>query len=203
VISSCFGIILNDAVDKPCLKAFWLPGEPESAVYSCHPACRSALLLVPLAWLGYSFTSDETFRTAKISTTKNGKDRKADLSKQLTGVLNELLSHRRSEALRREMERPAEERRDSTTVINEVMDDWLFKATERAEKRGRRPSVKYPRDQINPSCLRRLFDRLFVDARLRRVRFHDLRHSHRYCSRTESLSPTSRNKWTTPRSTSR
>jgi integrase len=31
--------------------------------------------------------------------------------------------------------------------------------------------------QVDPSNLRKLFDRLLTDARLRRVRFHDLRHS--------------------------
>jgi integrase len=111
----------------------------------------------------------------RISVTKNGKDRKVDMSKQLAGVLGELLSHRRAEALRREMEKPAEERRDSTTVVNDVMESWLFEPVERFEKRGRRPVARYT--QVNPASLRRTFEHLLADAGLRRVRFHDLRHS--------------------------
>ncbi len=62
----------------------------------------------------------------KISLPKNGKTRKVDMSAQLAEVLRDLLSKRRVEALRKEMERPAEERRDAATVVNEVMEGWLF-----------------------------------------------------------------------------
>src|SRR5262249_15040148 len=99
----------------------------------------------------------------KISNTKNGKDRKVDMSSQLAECLSSLLSRRRSEALRKEMEKPAEERRDAATVVNEVMEGWLFQTPMGT--------------QIDPSNLRKLFNRLLVDAKLRRVRFHDLRHS--------------------------
>src|SRR5262245_52771949 len=58
-----------------------------------------------------------------ISVTKNGKDRRVEMSAQLAEVLSDLLSKRRAETLRREMEKPAEERRDAATVINEVMDE--------------------------------------------------------------------------------
>ena len=99
----------------------------------------------------------------RISATKNGKARKVDMSTQLAEVLSELLSRRRAEALRREIEKPAEERRDVTTVVNEIMEGWLF------------PSPVGT--QIDPSNLRKLFSRLLSDAGLRRVRFHDLQHS--------------------------
>jgi integrase len=99
----------------------------------------------------------------KISATKSGKDRKVDMSAQLAEVLNDLLSKRRAEALRREMEKPAEERRDAATVVNEVMEDWLFQTPVGT--------------QMDPSNLRKLFNRLLTDAKLRRVRFHDLRHT--------------------------
>jgi integrase len=119
----------------------------------------------------------------RITATKNGKDRKVDMSSQLTEVLNELLSHRRSEALRLEMTKPADQRRNSETVVNEVMGDWLFKtpmtvATSDKGIRERSRGIN-PRGgtQIDPSNLRKLFDRLLADAGLRRVRFHDLRHS--------------------------
>jgi integrase len=48
-------------------------------------------------------------------------------------------------------------------VINEVMEGWLFTTPQGT--------------QIDPSNLRKLFNRLLVDAKLRRVRFHDLRHT--------------------------
>jgi integrase len=99
----------------------------------------------------------------RISATKNGKARKVDMSTQLAEVLSEMLSKRRAEALRREMEKPAEERRDAATVVNEVMEDWLFQSPVGT--------------QVDPSNLRKLFNRLLTEAKLRRVRFHDLRHS--------------------------
>ena len=46
------------------------------------------------------------------------------------GTLNELLSARRSEALRKEIEKPADERRDAATVVNETMEGWLFRTPE-------------------------------------------------------------------------
>src|SRR5262249_54993033 len=49
----------------------------------------------------------------KISVTKNGKDRKVDMSTQLANTLDELLSRRRAEALCEEMKKPAQERRDT------------------------------------------------------------------------------------------
>jgi len=105
---------------------------------------------------------------AIISVTKSGKDQRVDLSEQLTEVLSDLVSRRRAEALRREMEKLAEERRDAATVVNEVMEDWLFRTPDLQSRGGTR---------IDPSNLRKLFNRLLTDAKLRRVRFHDLRHS--------------------------
>jgi integrase len=117
----------------------------------------------------------------KISATKNGKDRKVDMSNMLAGVLSELLSARRSKALQEELKKPAEERRDRDTVINIVMDDWLFQTPtiERSDlAKRRRPAIEARGGtQLDPSNLRKVFNRLLTDAKLRRVRFHDLRHS--------------------------
>jgi integrase len=117
----------------------------------------------------------------KISATKSGKDRKVDMSAQLAEVLGDLLSKRRAEALRREMEKPAEERRDAATVVNEVMEDWLFQTPvmTKSELAKRRHPQAEPRGgtQIDPSNLRKLFNRLLTDAKMRRIRFHDLRHT--------------------------
>jgi len=117
----------------------------------------------------------------KIGVTKSGRDRKIDMSAQLAEVLSELLSKRRAEALRREMEKPAEERRDAATVVNEVMEDWLFQTpvmTRSELSKRRRPQAEPSGGtQIDPSNLRKLFNRLLTDAKMRRVRFHDLRHT--------------------------
>lgn len=83
----------------------------------------------------------------KINVTKNGKDRRVDMSAQLAEVRSDLLSKRRAEALRREMEKPVEERRDAATVVNEVMEDWLFQTPvmTRSELAKRRRPQAQPR----------------------------------------------------------
>jgi len=73
------------------------------------------------------------------------------------------VSKRRAEALRREMEKPAGERRDAPTVADEVMRGWLF-----TTPAGTR---------LEPSNLRKVFSKLLADAKLRQIRFHDLRHT--------------------------
>src|SRR5262249_47471303 len=109
----------------------------------------------------------------KISTTKNGKDRRVDMSTMLSNTLNDLLSKRRAEALREEMKKPAEERRDAATVVNGVMDNWLFTTPGVVKKNGE--VIKITR--LQPSNLLKTFCRILVDAGLGRVRFHDLRHT--------------------------
>src|SRR5262245_25119343 len=52
----------------------------------------------------------------KIKKPKNGKSRRVDMSARLAPVLNDLLSRKRAAALRKEMEKPATERRDAATV---------------------------------------------------------------------------------------
>jgi integrase len=153
-------IMLQVAVEKKY--AHWYP------LLLCAP--RTGLRqgeLVSLKGLDVDFNGgfihvQRNFSRGKIGATKNGKDRRVDMSGQLAEVLSDLLSMRRAEALRCEMEKPAEERRDAATVVNEVMEGWLFQSPIGT--------------QIDPSNLRKLFNRLLTDAKLRRVRFHDLRH---------------------------
>jgi integrase len=61
------------------------------------------------------------------------------------------------------MENPIGERRDTAAVVNEVMEEWLF-----TTPKGVR---------LEPSNLRKVFNKLLTDAKVRRVRFHDLRHT--------------------------
>lgn len=99
----------------------------------------------------------------QITTPKNGKTRRVDLSQQLAATLKELLSKRRADALRREMEKPGGKRRDTATVVEEIASDWLFQTADGT--------------QLDPSNLRKVFARALVNAGLRSVRFHDLRHT--------------------------
>ena len=99
----------------------------------------------------------------KVTLPKNGKTRKVDMSKQLATVLGDLLSRKRAAALRKEMEKPATERKDPSAIVNEVMEDWLFTTPKGA--------------RLEPSNLRKVFNKLLTDAKVRRVRFHDLRHT--------------------------
>ena len=69
------------------------------------------------------------------------------------------------EELKREIEKPAEERRKSEDVLAVVMEDWLFTTPEG--------------NMLDPNSMRkRVFYRVLDLAELRRVRFHDLRHTY-------------------------
>jgi integrase len=117
----------------------------------------------------------------EISLTKSGRDRKVDMSAMLAECLSDLLSRRRAEALQKELQKPAGERRDRDAVVNQVMEDWLFQTPvmERSELAKRRRPNREARGgtQLDPSNLRKIFNRILIDAKLRRVRFHDLRHT--------------------------
>jgi integrase len=91
--------------------------------------------------------------------------------------LNDLLSKKRAAALRKEMEKPADERGDTATVINAVMEDWLFTTPEITAKSKAAKRIPRGGTQLDPSNLRKVFYRLLTAAKLRRVRFHDLRHT--------------------------
>jgi integrase len=99
----------------------------------------------------------------RVATPKSGKSRRVDMSSQLAEVLQAMLSQKRAAALQAEMIKPVGERRDAATIINEVMEDWLFTTPKGA--------------RLEPSNLRKVFNKLLTAAELRRVRFHDLRHT--------------------------
>jgi len=100
----------------------------------------------------------------KVTSPKNHKTRRVDMSLQLTNTLDALVATKKAEALKREMEKPVAERRESSEVINEVMEDWLFKTPDET--------------RLDPDNMRkRIFYRCLDLAELRRVRFHDLRHT--------------------------
>lgn len=106
---------------------------------------------------------NRTLSRGKITSPKSGKTRRVDMSAQLTGVLQDLLSKRKALALRKEMEKPSGERRSAAEVTGEIMEGWLFTTPVGT--------------QLDPSNLRKAFNRLLELAELRRVRFHDVRHT--------------------------
>ena len=106
---------------------------------------------------------NRTLSRGKITSPKSNKTRRVDMSGQLTGVLQDLLSKRKALALRKEMEKPSGERRGAAEVTGEIMKGWLFTTPIGT--------------QLDPSNLRKVFNRLLELAELRRVRFHDVRHS--------------------------
>ena len=106
---------------------------------------------------------NRTLSRGKLTLPKSNKTRRVDMSAQLTGVLQDLVSKRKALALRKEMENPAGERRSAAEVTGEIMEGWLFQTPIGT--------------QLDPSNLRKAFNRLLELAGLRRVRFHDLRHT--------------------------
>ena len=140
------------------------------------------LKAVDLDFNGWFINVARTFYRGRITLPKSGKARRVDMSKQLAATLKELLSRRRAKALQDELQKPAQERRDAATVVNEVMGDWLFQtpviARSALAKRRRPEFGGRGGTQVDPSNLRKIFNRVLTDAKLRRVRFHDLRHTY-------------------------
>ncbi len=89
----------------------------------------------------------------RVTTTKSGKTHRVDMSLQLTNTLQRLLVRRKAEALKR------------GRSLDYVMEDWVFTTPQGT--------------QLDPNNLRkRVFYRALTMAGLRRVRFHDLRHTY-------------------------
>jgi len=188
------GKLNKQSKDKPKKKidpltreevAVLLKAAREGKYSHCYPlllcACRTgarmgeliALKGIDIDFRGGFVHVQRNLSRGKISATKNGKDRRVDMSTMLANALDELLAKRRAEALREEMKKPADERRDAAAVVNEIMDGWLFQTQGIVKKNGQ--VIRETR--LEPSNLRKVFNRVLVAAGLRRVRFHDLRHT--------------------------
>jgi integrase len=100
----------------------------------------------------------------QITTPKNGQGRRVDMSLQLTNVLDDLVAKKKAAALTRELTKPEHERRKPDEVISEVMERPLF-----TRNNGK---------HLDPNDLRRqVFYKALTAAGIRRVRFHDARHT--------------------------
>src|SRR5262249_38967776 len=136
-----------------------------------------ALKGIDLDFNGRFIEVQRNLSRGKITTPKNGKSRRVDMSKKLAAVLNDLLSRKRAAALRKEMEKPAGRRRDAAVAVNEVMEDCLFTTPEIATKSTTGKRTPRGGTQLDPSNLRKVFNNLLTAGKLRRVRFHALRHA--------------------------
>ena len=93
----------------------------------------------------------------EIVTPKNGKSRRVDMSLQLTNTLDALLAQRKAEAVKISPQ-------EKNDVISRVMESPVF--------------IKHDGRSFDPNDLRRqIFYKVLSLAGMRRVRFHDLRHS--------------------------
>jgi integrase len=82
----------------------------------------------------------------------------------LEEILAPLIASKKAAALREEMKKPAGERRKTDKLIREVMEGYLF-----TTPIGRR---------LDPSNLRRAFHSVLEDAELKKIRYHDMRHTY-------------------------
>jgi len=126
--------------------------------------------LIGLKWIDVDFNGKfievrRTISRGMVTSPKSGKTRRVDMSLQLTNTLDALLAERKAEALKLEMDKPQGERRKPEVILTEVMDSWIFTTPIGT--------------QLDPNNLRKhVFYRCLDLAELRRVRFHDLRHSY-------------------------
>jgi integrase len=74
----------------------------------------------------------------QVSTPKNGKSRRVDMSSQLAETLQALLSKKRSEALQAEMSKPTGERRDAATIVTR---SWKIGFLPLPKVRGWSPAI--------------------------------------------------------------
>ena len=89
----------------------------------------------------------------RVTTPKSGRTRRVDVSLQLAKTLEGLLAKRKVEALK------------NGESVDVIMEDWVFTTTQGT--------------LLDPHNLRkRVFYRALAMAGLRRVRFHDLRHTY-------------------------
>ncbi|MBI4523938.1 MAG: site-specific integrase [Deltaproteobacteria bacterium] len=94
----------------------------------------------------------------ELSTPKNHKTRRIDMSLQLTNTLDELLGRRKADALRKNGTNP-------DLVLNAVMESCVF--------------IREDGRALDPNDLRRqILYRVLDMAGIRRIRFHDLRHTY-------------------------
>jgi len=114
--------------------------------------------LIGLQWGDVDFSGrlievQRNVHKGRITTPKNGKTRRVDMSLQLTNTLERLLAKRKAEALKK------------GESLDAVTEGWVFTTPQGT--------------QLDPDNLRkRVFYRALAMAGLRRVRFHDLRHTY-------------------------
>ena len=109
----------------------------------------------------------------RLTTPKNHKARRVDLSDQLRAAL----LHARQERFGRvvALTPDLQVERDATAG---VADAWLFPAPERPRKKDAPPVARKSKPMDPDNFRDRVWEPLLVDAKLRKVRLHDLRHTY-------------------------
>jgi integrase len=100
----------------------------------------------------------------RITTPKGNRLRNVDMEPVLEEILAPLIANKKAAALREEIKKPAGERRKTEKVIREVMEGYLF-----TTPIGTR---------LDPSNLRRAFHSVLEEAELKKIRYHDMRHTY-------------------------
>jgi len=99
-------------------------------------------------WNGKFINVEKSFRRGKVDKTKNGKDRRVDMSDQLIEALRGLHARRKREALKEGRGKPV---------------DIIF------HRQGKHMEQNY---------IRRIFKRVLSKAEMRDIRIHDMRHTY-------------------------
>jgi integrase len=104
------------------------------------------------------------FYRGRITTPKGNRRRRVVLEPELEAILDNLIKSKKAAAIESLLSKPADERRDKEEIMKEMMEDYLFKTPI-----GTR---------LDPSNLRRAFHSVLKAAGLRRIRYHDMRHTY-------------------------
>jgi integrase len=104
------------------------------------------------------------FYRGRITTPKGNRRRRVVLEPELEEILDSLIKSKKAAALEHLLSKPATERGDKEAIIQQVMEDYLF-----TTPIGTR---------LDPSNLRRAFHSVLKSAGLRRIRYHDMRHTY-------------------------
>jgi integrase len=125
-----------------------------------------ALEWASIDWRGKFIEVGRSYRKGIFGTTKNGKTRKVDMSDQLAAVLEEHWKNLTAAAFR----------------VGRPMSELVFPSTKVFWKKGRSaPAGRKKRAEslapMGPSGIRRDFNFVLKKAKMRRIRFHDARHT--------------------------
>src|SRR5688572_9540139 len=113
---------------------------------------------------GHVIRVRRNYYRGRITTPKGNRRRNVDIEPELEETLSALVASKKAAALREELKKPASDRRPREKVIQHVMEDYLF--------------TTVAGTHLDPSNLRRAFHSVLKAAELKRIRYHDMRHTY-------------------------